>query len=59
MDSLLKLRDVKGIELLMPAHGQCVEEDPYAKVNKSWNILIGNTSRYNSIMTTENLGKIR
>ena len=59
MDSLLKLRGVKGIELLMPAHGQCVEEDPYAKVNKNWNILIWNKFRYKSIMTTENLGKMQ
>lgn len=35
MYSLLKLRDVKGIDLLMPAHGQCVEEDPYAKVSEN------------------------
>ena len=59
MDSLLKLRDVKGIELLMPAHGQCVEEDPYVKVNKTWSVLIGNAFRYKNTMTTENLGKMR
>lgn len=54
MDSLLKLRDIKGIELLMPAHGQCVEEDPYAKVDKTLNIIIGFIRRYKSITTTEN-----